>query len=231
MKKTALKIILGIVIVLGFLALFIFTDAESRMLDLVAWIQGQGIKGAIVFALIYVVACVFVAPGTPLSMAGGYIYGPFWGTVVVVISATGGAAASFLVGRYVARDFVERLIGKDPRFVAVDKAVGRRGRNLVLLSRFSPFPFNPLNYSWGLTGVKFRDYLPATFVGLIPFSFTLVYAGSLLTKLTQIGASGIDMPGKGIAIAVGFAVALIFLGVISRVAMRAWKEAMADVPE
>ncbi len=231
MKKNAAKIILGILVAAGFMVLFIFTDAEKWLLDLVAWIQGQGLRGVAVFIFIYVAACVFMAPATPLVLAGGYIYGPLWGTVIVTFSATGGAMASFLVGRYVARDFVEKMIGKDLRFSAVDKAVGSRGLTLVFLSRFSPLPFNPLNYSWGLTGVRLRDYAPATFVGLIPYTFFLVYAGSLLTKLTQVGSSGLDMPGKGGAIAVGLIVSLAFVGVVSRVALRAWKQAVSETSE
>lgn len=75
------------------------------------------------------------------------------GSVYVFVGATLGAIAAFWVGRYLARDWVSRKIEDNASFSAIDQAVAEEGFKIVLLTRLSPvFPFNLLNYAFGLTG-------------------------------------------------------------------------------
>ena len=84
----------------------------------------------------------------------GFLFKLFWGTVTVSIGATLGACAAFWVGRTVARGWVAKKVAGNAKFAAIDEAVGREGFKIVLLTRLSPiFPFNLLNYAFGLTRV------------------------------------------------------------------------------
>src|SRR5947209_3758504 len=85
----------------------ILQDLLKRVLD---WIAGLGIRGAIVFGAIYVVACVLFVPASILTLGAGALFGVVKGSIVVSVSATVGATAAFLVGRYMARDWVARKI-------------------------------------------------------------------------------------------------------------------------
>ncbi len=75
-----------------------------------------------------------------------------------------------------------------PRFAAIDEAVAREGWKIVLLTRLSPaFPFNLLNYAFGLTRVRLRDYVLASWIGMMPGTVMYVYVGSLAGDLAAIG--------------------------------------------
>jgi len=90
----------------------------SRIVDVLgAVVQDMGIWDPLMFALVYVVATVLMLPGAALTLAAGAIFGLVWGTVAVSIGSTTGAALAFLIGRYLARDTVERRLGRVPRGV------------------------------------------------------------------------------------------------------------------
>ncbi len=144
------------------------------------WVDQLGPTGPAIFILIYVVACVFFIPGSALTLGAGAIFGVVKGSVFVSVGSTLGATAAFLVGRYIARDWVARKIAKNEKFTAIDQAVGGEGWKIVGLTRLSPvFPFSLLNYAYGLTNVSLRDYVLASWIGMMPGTVMYVYLGSL----------------------------------------------------
>jgi len=164
---------------------------REGLLTALRWIQGQGPAGAVVFALIYVAACILFIPGSLLGLGAGAIYGLARGTALVSVASTLGATAAFLVGRYLARGWVARRIAGNDRFAAIDAAVGREGWKIVALTRLSPvFPFNLLNYAYGLTRVSLRDYVLASWAGMFPGTLLYVYLGSIAGDLAALGTSG-----------------------------------------
>jgi uncharacterized membrane protein YdjX (TVP38/TMEM64 family) len=153
------------------------------------WVESLGAIGAIAFMGIYIVATVAFLPGSILTLGAGVVFGVGLGAVYVFISATIGATAAFLVGRYVARDWVTSKIAGNDQFSAIDRAVGQAGLKIVLLTRLSPvFPFNLLNYAFGLTGVSIKDYIIGS-LGMIPGTLMYVYIGSLAGNLALIGTA------------------------------------------
>ncbi len=161
------------------------------------WIDGLGTAGPIAFIIIYAVAAVAFLPGSVLTLGGGVIFGVFLGSIFVFIGATLGATLAFLVGRYVARGWISKKIEGDKKFKAIDEAVGREGLKIVILTRLSPiFPFNLLNYGFGVTGVSLKDYVIGS-VGMIPGTVMYVYFGSLAGNLATLGAG--DAPGNPVA--------------------------------
>ncbi len=134
-----------------------------------------------IFVIAYAVACVAFVPGSLLTPGAGAVFGPVVGSVCASLGSTAGASLAFLVGRFVARDAVARRIAGNPRFRAVDDAIAREGWKIVLLLRLSPlFPFVFLNYALGLTRVRFRDYVVASWIGMMPGTVLYVYLGSVL---------------------------------------------------
>ncbi len=162
-------------------------NPQQWLLDALQWIDSLGAVGAIAFILIYIIATVAFLPGSILTLGAGVVFGVVWGAVYVFFGATMGATLAFLVGRYVARGWVAKKIEGNNKFKAIDKAVGREGLKIVLLTRLSPiFPFNLLNYAYGVTGVTLKDYVIAS-VGMIPGTIMYVYIGSLAGNLATIG--------------------------------------------
>src|SRR5262249_59272949 len=129
-------------------------------------------------------------------------------------------SAAFVLGRTLARDRIAARVAGNPKFAAIDEAVGREGLKIVLLTRLSPaFPFNLLNYTYGLTRASFRDYEIGSLIGMIPGTAMYVYLGSLITSVSQLAAG---TPSGGAAKQaltwLGFAATLAVTVVITRLA-------------
>src|SRR5438876_114241 len=175
--KWVLYVAAGIGIVLAVKYLHV-QDLLKAALD---WIGKLGPWGPLIFAGIYVVATVLFVPGSVLTLGAGAVFGVALGSVCVSISATLGATAAFLVGRYLARDAIARKIEKHEKFTTIDRAVADEGWKIVLLTRLSPvFPFTLLNYAFGLTRVRLSHYVLASWLGMIPGTLMYVYLGSLV---------------------------------------------------
>ena len=142
------------------------------------WVVQMGSVGMLVFAAVYVIATVLFLPGALLTLGSGFIFGLVWGTVVVSIGSTLGAALAFLVARYLARDWAAEKVQRHPKFRAIDRAVGQEGWKIVGLLRLSPvIPFNLSNYIYGLTSVSFWPYVLASWIGMLPGTVMYVYLG------------------------------------------------------
>ena len=143
-------------------------------------VRQLGAWAPVLFILLYIVSCMAVIPASVLTIGGGALFGVVQGSIYVSIAATLGATAAFLMGRYLARDWITRKLGAHPAFVAIDKSVAEEGWRIVFLTRLCPiFPFFLMNYAYGLTRISLRDYVLATWIGIIPGSTLFVYIGSL----------------------------------------------------
>ena len=193
--------------------------------ELLDWVAGLGAWGPVAFGVVYVLACVLFVPGALLTLGAGALFGLWVGTIAVSIAATLGATAAMLVGRFLLRDWVAARVAGRPRFAAVDAAVAREGFRIVLLTRLSPvFPFNLLNFAYGLTRVSVRDYLLASWIGMLPGTVLYVYLGTVLGDLA--GAEGRERTsGEWVLYAVGLAATVAVAVHVSRIAKRALAQA------
>jgi uncharacterized membrane protein YdjX (TVP38/TMEM64 family) len=173
----------------------------------------------VIFVGLYLVATVLFVPGSVLTLGAGAVFGVALGSVCVSISATLGATAAFLVGRYLARDAIARKIAKNEDFATIDRAVADEGWKIVLLTRLSPvFPFTLLNYAFGLTRVKLSHYVVASWLGMIPGTVMYVYLGSLI----NVGAGRRQRTtGEWVLYGVGLLATVIVTVFVTRLARKA----------
>src|ERR1700716_412210 len=144
--------------------------------------------GPLPLAAAYPPSCL-VLPGSIITLAAGSLFGVVVGTAVVSLASVTGASLAFWLGRTLARGLVEKRLGRTRRFRALDRAVAVGGFKIVLLTRLSPlFPFSLLNYAFGLTKVRFRDYVLASWIGMLPGTVMYVYLGSTVTELADVAA-------------------------------------------
>ncbi|MDP9023733.1 MAG: TVP38/TMEM64 family protein [Actinomycetota bacterium] len=140
------------------------------------FVESAGMAAPLVYVVLYAGLTVLLVPGAVLTIAGGVLFGTAAGTALAVVGASLGAAAAFAVGRRLGRDQVERMAGK--RLGRLDRWLERRGFLAVLYLRLFPVvPFNALNYLAGVTGLRTRDYLLATMVGIVPGAFAYAALG------------------------------------------------------
>jgi uncharacterized membrane protein YdjX (TVP38/TMEM64 family) len=204
---------------------------EYYLAPVLDWTQGLGGWGLIVVAAFYVVACLLLLPGPILTLGAGFLFGASVGVLTASIGANFGACAAFVVSRTIARDRIARKIADNPKFAALDAAVGKEGFRIVLLLRLSPvFPFNILNYALGLTRVSCRDYALATLIGMLPETLTLVYLGSLAKSLAAAVTGQADSGAVGrVLIWIGFAATISAAVLATRIAQKILKPARGPV--
>jgi len=164
----------------------------------VTWIGEHRETAWLAFFASYVIASIFMIPGSILTVAAGFLFGVVYGTVVVSVSSVAGATAAFLVGRALGREWVRRKVGGDRRLAAVDAATRDRGFLIVMLLRLSPvFPFNALNYFLSVTGVKTGHYVLASWIGMLPATILYVYIGSAAQDLAALLAGEFEAGTAG----------------------------------
>lgn len=196
---------------------------QEWMIDLLAWIQSLGPAAPVILVLVYVVACVLLVPGTIITLGAGFLFGLGQGYIVVAVGSVVGSTAAFLIGRTLARDWMSEKVKDKPRFKAIDEAVGRRGLYIVFLTRLSPlFPFTLLNYFYGITAVSLRDYVLASWVGMIPGTLMYVYLGTVVKNLAELAAGGAPQSaGTTYFLWFGLAATVAVAIMVARVAKRA----------
>ena len=197
-------------------------DLQQVLHDALTRISGLGALGPILFAGLYILACILSLPGSILTLGAGAVFGVVTGFIAVSIGSTLGATCAFLIGRYLARDLVAGRIAGNEKFKAVDEAVGREGWKIVLLTRLSPvFPFNLLNYAFGLTKVSLKHYFFATWLGMIPGTVMYVYIGSLAGDLASLGGAGrTRTTGEWVLYGIGLLATLIVTVFVTRLARK-----------
>jgi len=194
-----------------------------------AWAQLHREAAAALFVVVYVIAAVVLVPCAILTLAAGFLFGLPLGVALTSVGSVLGAAAAFVVGRFGARDWVAQRIGSRPRFHALVAATHTDGFMLVLLARLSPvIPYILLNYAFSVTRVRFRDYMLATWIGMLPAIVLYVYTGSLAKSLTTLTSGG--GPPSWAAqsfLAIGFAATAALTVLITRRATRILRERLA----
>jgi uncharacterized membrane protein YdjX (TVP38/TMEM64 family) len=198
-----------------------------------AWVEGLGVWGPVVFILGYAVATVAFIPGSLLTLAAGAIFGLARGTLYTLLGATLGAAAAFLVARYLARGAIERRIAGNARFAAIDRAVGSEGFKIVALLRLSPVvPFNLLNYALGLTRVRFAHYFLAS-IAMLPGTLLYVYYGKAAGSLAAVagGAKAAKGTAYWVTLGIGLAATVVVTTFITRLAGKALRQQIGEAPE
>ncbi len=144
-------------------------------------VEESGKLGPLIYLFLYAISPPLFLPALPITVAGGILFGPIWGVVYVVIGSNIGAAAAFIISRYFARDWVSsRLSG--PKWKKLDERVEREGWKVVAFTRLIPlFPFNLLNYAFGLTTIPFSHYVVTSFICMLPGTIAyVVFSSSLL---------------------------------------------------
>ncbi len=174
-RRTLMRLGLAVALVAAVAAALVFRpDLDAGALETA--VRGAGIWAPLAFAALYIAATVLFLPGTLLGLAGGALFGPVWGSIITLLSATVGATLAFLIARYVASDWVARRTGG--RLKRLTEGVEAEGWRFVAFVRLVPlFPFNLLNYALGLTRVRLWHYVVASLICMAPGTIAYTYLG------------------------------------------------------
>jgi uncharacterized membrane protein YdjX (TVP38/TMEM64 family) len=188
------KLIIAAVILCAIGAFFYFDLGRFLSLDalkqnrdqLVAFTEANVSASIALFILAYVVVAGLALPGAViLTLAGGFLFGPLFGTLLVNVGATAGATLAFLAARYMLRDWVEQKFGK--WLGPVQQGFAKNAFSYLMTLRLIPlFPFFVVNLVSGLTRVNVGSYVAATAIGIIPGTFVYAYAGRQLGTINSL---------------------------------------------
>ena len=143
-------------------------------------VRRWGALSIVVYPLLVMAATVLFLPGGVLSLGGGFFFGLWWGTALVLFGNLLGAAVAFWVGQRLGRRFVREKILCDDRWAALDRAIARRGPRIIFFSQLNPlFPTSLFNYLYGITKVGFWECMKWVALGRLPGIFLYCYFGTL----------------------------------------------------
>ena len=181
--QTAGRWILGIILVAG-ITWAILNRGDLRPGAIRTLVDGWGIWGPVGFVGLYIVAALFFVPGSPLTLAAGALFGPLGGTIYSLVGATLGATVAFLIARYLAKDWLRAKISG--RLETIVEGVEDEGVQFVVYTRLVPlFPFNLLNYAFGITRIPFVHYAITSFVCMLPATIAYVSLSSSVGQLLK----------------------------------------------
>jgi len=223
MNKTLLRWLLGLTLLAAVAAAVTFRDRfDAAALE--NWVNSAGTAGPLLFMAIYALVTVLFLPGSVITLVGGALFGPVWGTLWNLTGATIGASLAFLIARYLGADWVARRAG--PRIKRLDEGVTAEGWRFVAFVRLVPlFPFNLLNYALGLTRIPFLAYVLATWVFMLPGAIAYTWLG-YAGRDALAGGEGMI---RNISIALALLAAVAFLPRLVR-RMRAAQAVTLDIP-
>lgn len=200
-KKTAVLLVL--LIALAALTWKLSTWLTPQQLQQV--LQQTGSWAPVLYIGLFVLLPAFFFPVAVLALAGGLLFGLWWGSVYTFIGAVLNCAMMFLLARYVGRSQVQRLVEQklSPQWQRrLQMADGKEGFLLLIILRLIPaVPYNLINYTFGLTGISFSSYLLASAIGIIPGTFAFI----------NIGDKTLEAGSPSFWIAIGLLVLLLAL--------------------
>jgi uncharacterized membrane protein YdjX (TVP38/TMEM64 family)/Fe-S oxidoreductase len=182
------------------------------------------VAAPLIFLCIYAVAPSLFLPAIPLTLAAGFFWGPVWGVIFAISGATIGSCLPFFLSRYLLQDTVKSRVAEE-RWNWLQDKVTEHGWKAVAFTRLIPvFPFNLLNYLFGLTPIPFRHYLWSTFVFMLPACIAFVAFGSSLGELILRGNV------RGLVIGIAVAVCAFLIPVLIRPFFRKIGESKDQTP-
>lgn len=163
-------------------------DLLTDLPHLQTLIRQSGLFGYSLYILLFIIATLFLLPGSILVIAGGIVFGPLLGTLLSLIAATLASSCSFLLARWLGGDLLLKYVGHSHTFQAIEKGIARNGIDFLILTRLIPlFPYNIQNYAYGLTTIAFWPY-------------TLISALTTLPGIVIYTVMASDLANEGITL-------------------------------
>jgi uncharacterized membrane protein YdjX (TVP38/TMEM64 family) len=206
---------------------------RGALIQLIAFMGQAGAMGIAAFLAFDALAALLLTPLWLMSGISGYVYGIGKGFLVALPGVTLGGLLAFVVGRFALGNLLAERAARSGIFRAIKRAIAVEGLKISFLLRMTPvMPQNLLSFLLGATDLRLRDFLGASFFGLIPATLAHVYVGSLVKDAAAFVAGEADNEGplRWILLGGGLTLSIVTMVVTSRIAKRELDRALA-MPE
>ena len=190
-----------IFLVLAVLCICLSTHITPGQLQ--ATIGKWGNLAPLAYIISFALLPAFFFPVAVLALAGGLLFGLWWGSLYTFLGAILNCMLMFFLARYAGREQVEAMIQKKLPPIWQQRLQGLEGRSgfalLIVLRLIPAVPYNLINYAFGLTNMRWSVYLVASALGIIPGTLAFI----------NIGDKALDVTSPDFWIAVGALVLLL----------------------
>lgn len=181
MKKLKTVLILGILLIFCLIGSKYFKHLTPMAIK--EFLIGWGAFAPIIYILLFTFVPLTLFPDALLAISAGLVFGIIPGAIYTIIGAVCGGTLAFMITRTLSHDFVEKKLEEHKK---ISRMIESRGFMIVLIMRLIPLiPFDVISYAAGATGIKYRDYILATIIGIIPGVTILVTMGDGLGSPDQ----------------------------------------------
>lgn len=189
-------ILISIITLLKKYGIFNFTSPTQ----LKEFLSEFGMYSPIIYIVLFTIVPLTLFPDSILAIGGGVAFGLVKGSIYTMIGALCGATLSFYISRILGKEIVDKLT--KGKIKELGNRIKEKGFNVILLLRLIPlFPFDIISYSAGLSDIKYRDFISATFIGVIPG----------IIVFTNIGDKAADIGSVEFYISISLLIMLILL--------------------
>lgn len=185
LRKHIIKVLVAIIIFAFLIVQFekvnnwIFAQGPGELKTI---FDGFGYFSPLIFLALYILANILLVPSYPFVFASGIIFGLFWGTALSLIAEVCSAAVNFFLGRrFEKKFFLHKIRDKKIRFIK--QYIEKHDFFFVLITRYLGFYFDIVSYASGMTKIKFKHFMAATFIGFLPYIIIYVCAGNQLMNI------------------------------------------------
>lgn len=183
-KRTLLAVILSVLC-----SILVLIFLRSHLFDFLNWLQEAPLyETLIVFFILFTIVAFPIAFGyLILNVAAGYVYGFWWGMLVVILSVAMGFTISFFVCRTFLRDTINQQIKSSKLATAFVRIVeGKKGFKVILLARLTPVPFGIQNSILAVTDIRYVVCFVSSMIGSLPTQCLNTYMGSTLRDMAEV---------------------------------------------
>jgi len=193
-------VIVGIILSMTLTQLII-----DQVIQQISWFSDSGFRGQIAFIGLYIIFGILVIPASFHKYLSGILFGFTFGLLIAWIGGMIAAIIPFLLGKKWLNPYAKKLLNKNPKLRGLEKAIIADKWRTVALSRVSlVIPYGVLNYAFGATDIRLRDYLIGNFAMIVP-SIMYAWWGSQ----TRIIAGAIETQDKGISYVISIVISII----------------------
>ncbi len=200
---------------MGWQRFFTLTYLSESSETLKAHVAGYPVLAPVIFFVTYTLAVAFSFPAASiLTIFGGFLFGWFYGGLMVAFAATVGATMLFLAARSAFGDVLRKKVsGRAARLAEgfEDNAFG-----YLLVLRLAPvFPFFVINIAPALFNVPVRAYVVATFLGILPGTFAYAWLGQGVDSVLEAARAAGTEPSVGDLVTTEITLAFFFLALVA----------------